>query len=335
MAHDVFISFKSEDKNIAERIYNGLKSRGIRCWISSKSISPGNNFPEEIVRVISECKIMVLIFSSAAQNSIDIQKELILASQDKKVLIPVRIEDIQPIGAFKYHLANSQYLDIFSDLEKTFDEHLERIYSTLSDHLPKDERESVPSKSPLLPKGDLPRSEASFDGGTPNKKEAALRLCDENQNLGNGELARLIAKEMTITYDNAYYYVSRVWKRPTLDGMSISAQDALNKIENPEIRSRINDCIERGVGEFKPDNCRLVLSGPEGMSWNLNGQKYGVYLWQTKRFDNDMALYQKHGLEKIEEKAGGKSLSAIIRSGAAFDNLLRLVKSMQPEGQNP
>ena len=67
----------------------------------------------------------------------------------------------------------------------------------------------------------------------------------------------------------------------------------------------------------------------------MNGQKYGVYLWQTKRFDNDMALYQKHGLEKIEEKAGGKSLSAIIRSGAAFDNLLRLVKSMQPEGQNP
>jgi hypothetical protein len=327
--HDVFISFKSEDKIIAEKIYNGLMSRGIRCWISSKSITPGNSYPEEIVRAISECQIMVLIFSSAAQNSIEIQKELALASQDKKVLIPVRIEDIQPLGAFKYHLASSQYLDIFSGLEKRFDEYLDQIYSNLSHRLPKAERESVSSNSQLPPKADLPQSEASFDEGVSNKRETALRLCDENKNLGNGALAHLIAKEMGITYDNAYYYVSRVWKRPILDGASIGAQDALNKIENPEIRSRIDDCIERGVGEFKADNCRLVFSGPGGMSWNLNGQKYGVYLWQPKRFENDIALYQKHGLEKIEEKAGGKSLSAVIRSGVAFDNLMRLVKGMQ------
>ena len=116
--------------------------------------------------------------------------------------------------------------------------------------------------------------------------------------------------------------------------IQIDAQDALDKIENAEIRSRINDCIERGFGEFKPDNCRLVLSGA-GLSWNLNGQKYGVYLWQPKRFENDIALYQKHGLAMIEEKAEGKSLSAKITSGADFDNLIRLVKGMQTSEANP
>lgn len=45
------------------------------------------------------------------------------------------------------------------------------------------------------------------------KKSAALKLFEENSDKGNGEIARLIAKELEITYANAYYYVTRVFKR--------------------------------------------------------------------------------------------------------------------------
>lgn len=46
-----------------------------------------------------------------------------------------------------------------------------------------------------------------------DKKVAAQRLFDANQDKNNGAIARLIAAELEISYANAYYYVTRVFKR--------------------------------------------------------------------------------------------------------------------------
>ena len=44
-------------------------------------------------------------------------------------------------------------------------------------------------------------------------KEKALKICRENSSLSNGDLAKIIQNELSITYANAYYYSSRVFKR--------------------------------------------------------------------------------------------------------------------------
>lgn len=49
--------------------------------------------------------------------------------------------------------------------------------------------------------------------GSGDKKDNALAICEANPNKTNGELARLIAAELGITYANAYFYSSRVWKK--------------------------------------------------------------------------------------------------------------------------
>ncbi len=46
-----------------------------------------------------------------------------------------------------------------------------------------------------------------------DKKLAAQKLFEANKDKGNGEIATLISKELEITYANAYYYVTRVFKR--------------------------------------------------------------------------------------------------------------------------
>jgi len=46
-----------------------------------------------------------------------------------------------------------------------------------------------------------------------DKKVAAQRIFDANVDKSNGFIARLIEKELEITYANAYYYVTRVFKR--------------------------------------------------------------------------------------------------------------------------
>lgn len=55
---------------------------------------------------------------------------------------------------------------------------------------------------------DIDRKERSAS----DKRAKALAIWKANPNLGAGECAKLIAKELGITYSNAYYYTSRVFK---------------------------------------------------------------------------------------------------------------------------
>lgn len=46
-----------------------------------------------------------------------------------------------------------------------------------------------------------------------NKKLAAEKIFNANKQLNNGEIARMISSELQITYANAYYYVTRVFRK--------------------------------------------------------------------------------------------------------------------------
>lgn len=46
-----------------------------------------------------------------------------------------------------------------------------------------------------------------------DKRVAAESLFKANLTMNNGQIAKLIASELEITYANAYYYVTRVFKR--------------------------------------------------------------------------------------------------------------------------
>lgn len=121
MKHDVFISFSSKDKVIAHNIYDGLKSRGVTCWISSRDVPPGGNFQNEIVRALRSASVMVLVFSHNANASNEIKRELALASKYQLMMIPIKIDDAEPIEGFIYSLITNQWVEIFPDIENKLD----------------------------------------------------------------------------------------------------------------------------------------------------------------------------------------------------------------------
>ena len=139
MSHQVFISYSSKDKKFAEKIYSFLQDQGISCWISSKDIPAGADYQVCVVEAINQAQIVLLIFSANANSSNEIAKELSLAS--KKVLIPTRIEDVIPEGAFQYQLSNRQFIDLFEDFDSRLQELTHRIQYALG--LP-----TVPLKPP-------------------------------------------------------------------------------------------------------------------------------------------------------------------------------------------
>ena len=132
MNFDVFVSFKSEDRDLAEKICDDLGAKNLNCWISSRGIRGGQNYQEEIVKALLGSSVMVLVFSSAADKSDEIAKELSLASKYKKFVIPVRIEDFKPGMKYEYEMATRQYIDLFDNWEKKIDQLSTDIKSMMS-----------------------------------------------------------------------------------------------------------------------------------------------------------------------------------------------------------
>ena len=133
MAADIFVSFASKDVRVAMTLCGALENRGFTCWISARDIEPGANFQSAIVRALRQAKIMLLVFTANSNTSEEMTKELALASQNKMIVIPLRVEDVTPNDAFAYEFATRQWIDVFADWEVAIEQLSRRIGQALLD----------------------------------------------------------------------------------------------------------------------------------------------------------------------------------------------------------
>jgi hypothetical protein len=111
MAHDAFISHSSQNKAIADAVTAGLENEHIRCWIAPRDVAPGTNYGESIVNAIESCKVVVLIYSAAANVSAPVMREVERAMHFGKPIIPMRLEDVPVAKAMDFYLASCHWLD--------------------------------------------------------------------------------------------------------------------------------------------------------------------------------------------------------------------------------
>jgi len=136
MAANVFISFASKDQKVAAALCSAIEKRGFSCWISSRDIEPGDNFQSAIVSAIIASKVMLLVFTANSNSSDEMTKELALASQQKLIVVPLRVEDVTPNAAFSYEFATRQWIDLFVDWEKAIDQLCERLSRAMPPETP-------------------------------------------------------------------------------------------------------------------------------------------------------------------------------------------------------
>ncbi|MFI4973334.1 MAG: toll/interleukin-1 receptor domain-containing protein [Caulobacterales bacterium] len=127
MSANIFISHAREDRKVATTLCAALESRGFKCWIATRDIEPGENFQIAIVRAIRSAKMMLLVFTSNSNSSEEMSKELALASQQKLIVVPLRVEDVTPNEAFAYEFATRQWIDFFADWEAAINQLSVRI----------------------------------------------------------------------------------------------------------------------------------------------------------------------------------------------------------------
>ena len=113
MPHDVFLSYASADRAAAQAVCAALESRGIACWVAPRDVPAGADWGEAILTAIGRAHAMVLVLSRHTASSVHVRNEVVTAVSQNLALVPVRIEDCQPGGALRLHLAGSHWLDLF------------------------------------------------------------------------------------------------------------------------------------------------------------------------------------------------------------------------------
>ncbi|MBV8815749.1 MAG: toll/interleukin-1 receptor domain-containing protein, partial [Verrucomicrobia bacterium] len=128
MALDVLISYAFADKLAADAACAALEAACIRCWIAPRNVLPGVDNAEAIIEAIDMSHSMLLIFSSNANRSEQVTRDVQRAVQHGIPIIPFRIEDVPPARTLDCYLDSSRWLDA---LTPPFEQHLRELASTI------------------------------------------------------------------------------------------------------------------------------------------------------------------------------------------------------------
>ncbi|MEY2519842.1 MAG: hypothetical protein QOF24_1601 [Verrucomicrobiota bacterium] len=148
MPHDVFLSHSTDDKLVALALCNKLESAGVRCWMAPRDVLPGAEWGKAIVDAIRECRIMVLIFSSKANDSRHIHREVQTAFEQDLTVIPFRVENTQPTGTMEYYLGSVHWLDA---LTAPVESHMMGVVDRVKALLPAAKSEPAVEATPPVP----------------------------------------------------------------------------------------------------------------------------------------------------------------------------------------
>ena len=132
MGKDVFISYSSADKPVAADICTALESAGNSCWIAPRDILPGTTYADALIQAIDASRIMVLVYSSTANTSPHILREVERAVHNNIPIIPFRLDNSDPSNAMMYYISTPHWLDAS---EPPLEKHLDLLVKTVHEHL--------------------------------------------------------------------------------------------------------------------------------------------------------------------------------------------------------
>ena len=118
MKAEVFISYASENRNRILSLVERLRGAGISVWIDQMGIEGATMWSQEIVEAIDGCKVLVLAISQQSTESENVVKELALASERRKKILPVCLESSGIPKSMEYQLAGIQRVEYFEGEEE-------------------------------------------------------------------------------------------------------------------------------------------------------------------------------------------------------------------------
>ena len=101
----IFLSYSRKDSDYALQFAGELRARGAKLWMDTASLTAAETWSAEIVSAIRECSTFMVLLSPSAVSSQNVTKELLLASELLKPIVPIELEECQMSDAMTYALA--------------------------------------------------------------------------------------------------------------------------------------------------------------------------------------------------------------------------------------
>ena len=149
--HEVFISYSSKNKNIADAIVADLEQNNIRCWYAPRDIYPGEDWAGTIKNAIESTKIFVLVFTDESNQSHQVTNEVTLAVNSGKIIIPFLLTGSNMNDTLLYYLSSVHWLDAVSQPLSTNIETLRKQISVLLNIDDADERKAAAARIAVQP----------------------------------------------------------------------------------------------------------------------------------------------------------------------------------------
>jgi TIR domain len=112
-ARPVFVSYSQPDRDVALAIVSQLEGNEVQCWVAPRDVRPGSEWAEQIVEAIARAAAMVLVFSTSANASPQVRREVERAVHRRVPVLPFRVEDVMPSRSLEYFLSSQHWLDAF------------------------------------------------------------------------------------------------------------------------------------------------------------------------------------------------------------------------------
>ena len=109
--NDVFISYSSKDKAIADAACAALEAKRVRCWIAPRDVLPGKTWASSIIDAIADARVMVLVFSPNANVSEQVLREVERAVAKGVHVVTFRVAAADLSKDLEYFLSASHWLD--------------------------------------------------------------------------------------------------------------------------------------------------------------------------------------------------------------------------------
>jgi hypothetical protein len=126
MKYDIFVSYRRSDREVVAAIVRRLEQRGVGVWYDA-DIEGGADWRDKIVEALTNSDMLAIFFSEECNNSRQLKKELAVADNLGKPVVPILIEDTQPRGAYLYELADRNWIQAFPNPMEKLDELVEHL----------------------------------------------------------------------------------------------------------------------------------------------------------------------------------------------------------------
>ena len=136
-------------------IVRQLRDAGYSIWLDDGHIEAASLWAEQIVEGIKSCKVLLFMISEESINSHNVLKEVMLASELKKVILPVYLEECKLPDRYMYQLAGIQHVDLFKESGS-------QVVELLSDALEKAGATKLGDNAPLTDDATIPPSGHKF-----------------------------------------------------------------------------------------------------------------------------------------------------------------------------